>query len=274
MNRLLPLVGLLAVFALASAGFSPSPRQAPPALPTAIAAPPPDALPVVKYFARPAADSEGRVHQYFREVPLPSHVVAPAGRFTVFADYERAGEQGVPIYIVNRTSEVRSVSDQDGDMYLKLECESAPGVWTRAQSHQYSFCGNSYGSTWLPPGQFVVTTGYRRTTGKAAKVRYRFYSGRAPGESSNVGDGLVTLGDIQAAATDDMAIRHGSFDFVRRMALGEIVDKSESRCRALRQLAHNKTDSAFEIRVVLHKLAHDPDERVAREAREQVKFAR
>lgn len=108
---------------------------------------------------------------------LPKHVPAQAGKLTLFADFAAAGknkmpddERGpwpderrpdsrVPLYLVNRTEQAVSLPFQDGDAKLRLEYRKAKGEWVRAQPQYASWCGNSYYSRELKPGQYLVMTG-------------------------------------------------------------------------------------------------------------------
>lgn len=195
---------------------------------------------------------------------LPQHVVAVDQQLTLFADFANPTAKGVPIYIVNRTSQTISLHEQDDDLYLKLEYESAPGTWTRALSHSYSDCGNSYGVENLGAGRFILESGYRPTQGNKAKVRYRFY-GHNGAIASNAGEGLVDPAEVERAATDTMTIRCGSFDFLRRVALGRIEKMASHRFTAIWQLCNGEFDRR-EVENVLEAVAKDENEKLAGEA--------
>lgn len=271
MSRLLPLIGLLAVFAVASAGLTP--RTLPPTsgVPQTQATQKDD--PLSRRYTRASAikyvpvSTPDQVRRFFPIVPLPERVIAPEGKLTIFADFALQSASGIPIYIVNRTDEVVELSQQDDDFYLKLEYESATGVWTRAQSHRYSRCGNSYHSTGLPPGQFVVTTGYQPSAGNLMNTRYRIGGGS---RISNAGLAIACPTEAEAAARDEMAIRNGDFAFVRKVALGEIETSPDLRRNALYRLGSLKTD-ADKVREVLRTLTKDADKQISDEAKEQLK---
>jgi hypothetical protein len=196
---------------------------------------------------------------------LPKYVVAPADRLTLFADFEHPQVGGLPVYVVNRTAAPIPVKAQDGDLYLKLEYESAPGSWVRAQSHTYSWCGNSYHTLSLDPGRFVVISGYRPSEGEKAKVRYRLYGQDSVVLSSNVGEGLVVKAELERAANDEMTVRTGDFEFVRKVALGETKLQTNHRREALGRLYTGEFDRR-EVSKVLDVVAKDPDKALARQA--------
>jgi hypothetical protein len=85
-------------------------------------------------------------------VGLPAHVVAAQGELTLFADFDRAGSGGVPLYLVNRTGDAVTLSSQDRRVFVKLEFEDPEGHWARAQNHLFGFCGLSYFPVTLGPG--------------------------------------------------------------------------------------------------------------------------
>jgi hypothetical protein len=159
---------------------------------------------------------------------LPGHVKAAEGELTLFADFKAKGEKSVPIYIVNRTDKPVKFYHQDGFLFVMLEYEAKPGWWVRAQSHVFSWCGNSYyGTPELAGDTFAVVHGYAPDEGTKSKVRYSFYQQKFK-VSSNHGDGLVSKAEIERAATDVLAAKTktfdfgGDFDFARRIATGAI----------------------------------------------------
>jgi len=136
-------------------------------------------------------------------VELPAHVVAADGKLTLFADYANPDSQGCVMYLVNRTGKLLSIPTQDGQILLKLVAETSPGVWQRAQSHRFSWCGNSYHSVTLGPGQHFKTFGYHPTTGTRGKIRYRVFS--MEDVVSNVGEGFWEPADVLVSGVDPMA---------------------------------------------------------------------
>lgn len=136
-------------------------------------------------------------------VDLPDHVQAPEGELTLFADFEHAGEEGIPLYLVNRTGEDREMPSQDRDLLVRLEFRDSSGAWQRAQVHRDSWCGNSYYEVRIGAGQHVRWLGYwPQRNGKAAKVRYRSGMNNLV---SNVGEGVYLEEDRRAASLDDLA---------------------------------------------------------------------
>ncbi len=136
---------------------------------------------------------------------LPASVQAADGAVSLWADFDKAGEEVVPLYLINKTSAPVIFDSQDGDIYLKLETQDEKGVWVRAQTHRYSDCGNSYGGRTLQPGMHFRYSGYRSGAGREAKVRYSLHSGQTL--ISNVGNGRVSDADVEAARFDGMSLR-------------------------------------------------------------------
>ena len=152
----------------------------------------------------PSANFHGSVGVPVPNVRLPPNIPADGGKLIIHADFEMAKEGKVPIYLVNRTAELKHFSSQDNDIYLKLERRTSDGGWERVQSHQSSWCGNSYYPVELPPGSHFVCSGYLPTGGTKAQVRFRSY-GSIP-LVSNEGEGFFIEEDRLAAGLDQMAL--------------------------------------------------------------------
>lgn len=134
---------------------------------------------------------------------LPGKVNAADGVVTIFADFASANDEGIPIYIVNRTRTPLVLPAQDGALFLKLAVKS-DGGWQRAQSHSFSWCGNSYHTRALPGGQYIESVGYRPKSGQEGTVRFQI-GGSEPSLVSNEGPGWWNAGDVADSAVDQMA---------------------------------------------------------------------
>lgn len=139
---------------------------------------------------------------------LPETVKSTPGELTLFADYSAKQDDGkIPVYLVNRTAESIKLSAQDGDVYLKLETLNEKGQWIRAQSHVFSWCGNSYFySPILRANHFMKINGYQPKDGLKKKIRFSLYQ-QSTNLSSNTGDGLASDKDIEIASKDAMTER-------------------------------------------------------------------
>lgn len=214
---------------------------------------------------------------------LPPHVPALPGQLTLFADYEHAHEDGILLYIINRTDQNLAFSPQgDGDPCIRLESRREDGAFERAQLHIPSDCGNSY-FYWpiVKHGEFSRILGYQPARGERRSVRYRMYLNEAyvvddnqssdllwrqakmltkiPIEVvSNIGQGLVDFQEIKAARYDSLAIRFGDYETVKDMAIGRVKATAPearwSRNDAIEALARFSTDSAAEL---VHSMVED-----------------
>jgi hypothetical protein len=138
---------------------------------------------------------------------------------------------------------------QDGDVYLKLEVADAQGRWIRAQPHAFSWCGNSYmNPRKVRPGHFLQIEGYQPEKGRKHKIRFSLYQ-QGIALSSNDGEGIANAHDIDLASSDAMAVEDGSFEFVSKVALGEIQLKNE--------MDHMKDLQGFAIGVLAHSERFD-----------------
>ena len=153
-------------------------------------------------------------------VDLPAQVMAPMGQVTLFADFDNAGEKGVPLYLVNRSSEPLRVASQDGDIYLKLEFQREDGTWQRAQGHINSWCGNSYGAEFINPGQHIKLEGYHPLTGTPAKIRYACYGSEEL--LSNVSQGFFRQEDVTTTEDDGLADSMTPSPLSQRLRWGEV----------------------------------------------------
>jgi hypothetical protein len=97
----------------------------------------------------------------------------------------------------------------------------AQGGWVRAQPHVSSYCGNSYFDRRIRAGHFITIEGYQPDKGEKQKIRFSLYFQKIA-LSSNAGEGTASARDIDLAWRDGGAVTGGSFEFVRKVALGEV----------------------------------------------------
>ena len=147
----------------------------------------------------PSAMFRGSVGTPNPVVDLPEFVEDNEGQVTLWADFAKADEKGVPLYLVNQTNEDCSFASQDHDIYMKLEFKNDAGKWQRAQAHLSSWCGNSYYNVALPARHFFEFRGYYPTEGQRVTVRYASRNGDI---QSNLGEAMVSDADLEAVALD------------------------------------------------------------------------
>lgn len=184
---------------------------------------------------------------------LPKQIKPVPGKVTLFADYTGKWPIGsIPVYLINASTNDLDLATQDGDVYLKLEVEDADGKWVRAQPHVSSFCGNSYHERRIRPGHFITIEGYQPDKGEKHKIRFSLYF-QEIALSSNVGEGTGSARDIDLAWRDGGAVTGGSFEFVRKVALGEIQKDylEDLQPVAIRLLGYSKKFDASASREVL-----------------------
>jgi len=160
------------------------------------------------------------VGQSSPNVDLPAQVIAPEGKLFLYADFSQANEKEVPLYVINRSREVVRFAAQDGNIYIKLEHLRPDGTWRRAQAHLSAWCGNSYGTRDLPPGQHFKLAGYRAKKGTPASVRYACYG--TVEVISNVGKGLVDPADLEAVDADGLSSRQMPYQLLRLLEPGPL----------------------------------------------------
>jgi hypothetical protein len=204
---------------------------------------------------------------------LPKHIKPALGKVSLFADFERPSIDGsIPVYLINAGIKEVTLRDQDGDVYLKLEALDAKGSWVRAQPHAYSWCGNSYSAVKIRSGQFFEIHGYQPTNRIKYQIRFSLHQQDLE-LSSNIGTGFVAPRDIDRASHDAMAVREGSFEFVRKLALGELKLENEMdhikdlQGYAISQLQNEPFDSIQSRDVLVRVLKKFP------ERKKEVEFA-
>lgn len=178
---------------------------------------------------------------------LPDHIKPTAGEVSLVADFNTQNEDGsISVYLINDSEVDITLNAQDGDVYLKLEYQAADGKWVRAQSHAYSWCGNSYMfGVELRKSHFVLIKGYQPNEGDNHSIRFSLY-GQVLKLSSNVGAGIAAPSDIALAAGDTLAIRSGGFEMVANIAQGktkpQTIDHINPQNAAIRQLGSGRFD--------------------------------
>ncbi|MCX4242970.1 hypothetical protein [Paraliomyxa miuraensis] len=136
---------------------------------------------------------------------LPGGAEAPPGMLTLWADYEAAGADEVPLYLVNRTGDPIELPAEDGDPYVKLEARTDDGQWHRAQRHVFSSCGLSYQPVVLAPGEFLRLRQWFPTEGEPAQVRYAIHGDLEL--TSNPGIGHIDPKELEAARLDALSAK-------------------------------------------------------------------
>ena len=198
---------------------------------------------------------------------LPVHIQAAPGKVTLFADFERPTSKGVPLYIINRSGKSLDFFSEDNYLFHKLEIRNEQGQWVRAQTHQFSGCGNSYDHTpVLQTEHFSVSTGYVPVKGNKATVRYSFYLQNFK-LSSNAGPGLVDEKEIATSTEDSLAMRSGSQDFVTKVAMGTIRLKKDERGSVRRYAIWKLADDSFDRAAARKTLTRIADSKVTSHAR-------
>ena len=196
---------------------------------------------------------------------LPAHVKASADKLTLFADYSDVRNEGVALYLVNRTGKKLSFESQDGQLYIKLEAKEKNGTWARAQGHMFSWCGNSYFMhPELPHGHFLRLHGHYPRKGETREVRYRFYGNDLV---SNVGQGRVDPAEIKKCRGDSFAAKFGDFDTVAAIAGKKVAttkrDHIEVRPYAVTLLGRFKHARSVKL---LTRLLRDNDPTIRKNA--------
>ena len=160
---------------------------------------------------------------------LPESIKPTDAKFSLVADYEHAANARIPVYLINQSGDVVSLGAEDRDVYLELEFQDTDGEWKRAQTHNFSWCGNSY--MFEPPlkdQHFIALSGYQPKSGSKARIRYRLY--RQLFEAvSNVGEGIIDPAEVEAARHDRMVVLGAPFEYLAALAQGKVPEPDLGR---------------------------------------------
>jgi hypothetical protein len=168
------------------------------------------------------------------------------------------------VFITNRSSVPRELGLQDGNPSLMLEYLDSRGKWVRAQAHYFSWCGNSYQSLRLEPGESRAFEPYLPTHGKRAILRYGLYE-EEDIVVSKMFVGFVDPEEVARAAVDPVAILTGDLEFVLPIALGErkippqrFVHPRDLAVQRLIRLAKSDPEAAKSLRRIKLGSRDDP----------------
>jgi hypothetical protein len=199
---------------------------------------------------------------------LPPQVVAPAGKFTLFADFTKKADEGVPLYLVNRTGKAVEIFTYLGQPLLAVEYQAEPGKWMPARLADFGLCGNSLVAVKLENEKFLTAVAPLPATGFKAQMRYRLDE---PADLiSNSGVGQVSHDDL----TFRLVFTTRDFTLLSKIATGEFVPPTESadyRPLAIRRLASFEKAQA---EPVLQRLAAGSEKPYAEEAQRALEFLR
>lgn len=155
---------------------------------------------------------------------LPASISPSDGKATLVADFDNPNSDSISVYLINNTDEDLVLNAQAGDVYLKLETKIENGTWTRAQPHEFDWCGNSYlVRSLVKKRHFYKIDGYQAVDGKKAKIRFRLYRQGFLDLVTAEGNGFVLEADKRLASLDRLAIETGSLSFVESIATGNRI---------------------------------------------------
>lgn len=154
---------------------------------------------------------------------IPPHLKPEPGKLSLLADFQNQKEGRITLYLVNATKKPILLPRQDGDIYCKREAKGKGGEWWRCDSHEYSWCGNSYNYVELKAGG-VISWEQKLDSkrGETRPVRFRLFGGILSELESNEGMGKVADADLIFCRYDSMAMSYGPFEDVAAVATGEI----------------------------------------------------
>ncbi len=201
---------------------------------------------------------------------LPAHVMAPAGKLSLFADFKKKGDLGIPLYVVNRTGKTVDLFAYNGQLFLAAEYEAEPGKWKPARVVEYPLCGNSLEPLKLANESYITVPANVAPAGFKATMRFRFDGEATP--VSNAGEGVVSHDDLAYL----LVSKTSDFGLLSKIAKGEFIPPAESadfRPLAIARLAEPSFEPA-KTEAVLKSIAQGPDRKHAKLAADALKFMR
>lgn len=175
---------------------------------------------------------------------LPENVKPVEGKLSLHADYRDVRGNRVVLYLVNRTKEAVVLPAEGSNVYIKQETRRKDGGWERSQSHNYSWCGNSYHEVTIPPEHFILVGGWRSLQGKMQVVRYRLYGKDVV---SNTGRGPIDPTEVEKAKSDLMTVAFGNIDLVKRVMFGKPESNRLQRTMAVGRLGELPRDESLPV---------------------------
>jgi len=167
------------------------------------------------------------------------------------------------------------LNDRDGNIFLKQEFKDETGNWTRSQLHENSWCGHPHSSTrYLKPDSYLRFAGVFPEERTPREVRYKRYSSEHP-LVSNSAMGFIDPDQVTKAKYDNLALRFGDFEFLKKVALGKHrppdADGNWLYERAMAiELLRSKDIPKDKLLSILKTISADPDPEVAELAEDYI----
>lgn len=122
-------------------------------------------------------DDDGRQEEYRIEPELTEKIAFAKGVLSVMASQDQdlvfmKMAKGMRVDIANATSDTLIFNAQDNRLYVKMQARDKDGNWQDIEYLPSSWCGNSYHSLQLPPGQYwaFVAPVYEGTLTTAMRI--------------------------------------------------------------------------------------------------------
>ncbi len=198
---------------------------------------------------------------------LPKQIPIIEDNIYLYADFNNIQKESIPIYVVNNTNEDFKYSGFQVPL-LQQEYKDIDEIWTRSQSFYYGWCGTPYLFNYkLKSKEFTIYYKSFPSNGTQKEVRYVFYETEIL--ESNIGVGKVSLGEIEKAKFDDIALNINGEDFLIKIIKGEIVAFEEEHennflvSNAMMILRNKYPDQA---KIVLSEIATNPSNKFYEQA--------
>ena len=102
-----------------------------------------------------------------------NEVEAELINFINWPDRPRDYVKALAVYIINPSTDTVYVSEQDSRVIMIQEAKNAKGKWQPIEYWAYSFCGHSYGSFGLLPGEIAILKIFRYSGSFETELRVK-----------------------------------------------------------------------------------------------------
>lgn len=163
---------------------------------------------------------------------LPSHIPLYNDIAYLYADFENvqkhykdSEKSFIPVFLINNSQEIIIINGYE-EPELQQEYEFEENKWIRTQPYHYGWCGTQYlFGIRLKPGEYYCFYEYFLEEGDKEKLRYTFLNKNIA--SSNSGLGRINKDEVEKTKYDDIALNNADFEFLKKLAKGEIEPYDE-----------------------------------------------
>jgi hypothetical protein len=134
---------------------------------------------------------------------------------------EKIKDSTYSIYVINKTSDTISISNQDWSLFLIQEAKNKNGEWKPIEYWQYSTCGNSYLSVKLEPNGILKTESLAYYGNFKTEIRFKLLNNDIVYYSNSI-TGFVNLSQFSIPTS---IIEDRTFERIEKVGGSELMHK-------------------------------------------------